>query len=682
MNWRAAEERHEDEVTGETNLAQLFEDAVDAHGERPAQRYKGGVYDRSLTGGVLEAAHEDTFHTISYTEMADVVRRLAAGFRDLGVEDGRRVGLFADTRMEWAQTDFALLSAGGVVTTVYRSSSPNQVQYLLGDPDASGVVVENAELLERVLEVEADLALEFIVSMDELAGTDQAGTYADRDDVLTLADVYERGASTFDREIYRTWVDERALEDLASLIYTSGTTGQPKGVQLTHGNFRANVSQIRKRYGPRPDKSDDVPVIDETTQTVSFLPLAHVFERTAGHFLMFASGACVAYAESPDTLKDDFQAVGPTAATSVPRVYEKIYDAIREQASESGFKERIFHWATDVGVEYVEAESPGAVLAAKHALADRLVFAQVRAALGGNIELLISGGGSLSADLCTLYHGMGLPIHEGYGLTETAPVVCVNPPEAPKIGTIGPALPGVSLRVDETVADQNAFDDPGDVGELLVQGPNVTRGYWEKPSATDRAFLEVEPDTGLEAAGDGGDTTAPRRSSTAGEGGERWFRTGDIVHRRPDGYVEFRERIKQILVLSTGKNVAPAPIEDAFAQSQIVEQCMVVGDGEKFVGALIVPALESVRAWAAEAGIDLPADPEALCDHEAVRSRVEAEVDAINRNFEKHEQIKRFELVPIEFSEDNDLLTPTMKKKRRTILDRFEDRLDDIYAET
>ncbi|MFP8891204.1 AMP-dependent synthetase/ligase [Natrialbaceae archaeon A-CW2] len=650
MNWRDAEREYDDEVIGTTSLGRLFEDAAERHPNRPAQRYKGGVYDRSLTNDVLAAAPAGEFRAISYTDMRDIVRSLAAGFRDLGIERGDRVGMFSSTRMEWAQCDFALLSAGAVVTTVYKSSSPDQIRYLLDDPDADAVVVENQALLERVLEVEDQLDLECIVSMDELSGE-----VAEREDVYTLDAVYARGKDVFDLETYQTWVDEPGQDDLASLIYTSGTTGQPKGVQLTHGNFRSNVNQIRKRYGPRPDKPADVPVIDERAQTVSFLPLAHVFERTAGHFLMFASGACVAYAESPDTLKDDFGAVGPSTATSVPRVYEKIYDAIREQASESPVKERIFNWATDVGVDYASADDPGPVLSAKHALADRLVFSQVKEALGGNIELLISGGGSLSADLCTLYHGMGLPIYEGYGLTETAPVVSVNPPEAPIIGTIGPALPDVELRIDESVADQDVFDDPGEVGELLVQGPNVTEGYWEKPAATERAFLEDE---------DG-----------------RWFRTGDIVHLRPDGYLEFRERVKQILVLSTGKNVAPAPIEDAFAASEIVEQAMVVGDGEKFIGALIVPNLEHIRDWAEREGIDLPDDSEAICTDDRVHDYVRKEVDRVNENFERHETIKQFRLVPVEFTEDNEMLTPTMKKKRRVILERFEDRVEDIYAD-
>jgi len=653
MNWQEAESEYEDEVIGETNLARMFEDSAQRNANRPAQMYKGGVYDRSLTQSVLPGAPEGEYHAISYEDMRSIVAHLATGFRELGVEAQDRVGIFSHTRMEWAQSDFALLSAGAVVTTVYAGSSKSQVQYLLSDPDATGVVVENENMLERLLAVEDDLDLEFVVSMSRLEDRDLRR----RDDIYTLAEVHDLGAKTFDEDAYLEWVDATDSDDLASLIYTSGTTGQPKGVKLTHGNFRANVNQIRKRFGPRPDREGE-PCIDENSRSVSYLPLAHVFERLGGHFEMFASGACVAYAENPDTLKEDFSLVSPTTATSVPSVYEKIYDAIREQATESDVKERIFEWATDVGVEYHTTENPGLALRGKAKVADRLVFQQVRDALGGNIDFLISGGGSLSAELCALYHGMGLPILEGYGLTETAPVLTVNPPEDPKIGTIGPALPDVELRVDEGVVDQAAFaDDPGDVGELLARGPNVTEGYWKKPDETEAAFTEAE------------------------DGGDDWFRTGDVVHMREDGYVEFRERSKQILVLSTGKNVAPAPIEDAFASSQVVEQCMVVGDSEKFVGAIMVPNVEYARGQAESEGVSLPEDDAELVEHEFVRELVEEELRRVNQNFESYEQIKDFRLAPAEFTEDNDMLTPTMKKKRRNIEEHYADLIEDIYAE-
>jgi long-chain acyl-CoA synthetase len=644
MNRQRAETEFESEVLGETTLPEMFEASAERNADATAQKYKGGVYDRSLAGPVFPAAPDGAYASLTYAAMRRSVRRLAAGFRDLGVEAGDRVGIFADTRLEWAQTDFALLAAGGVVTTVYTGSSPDQAEYLLDDPDATGVVVENRELLERVLEVEDALDLAFVVSIDEIEG------YGDRDDILTLAQVHERGVGAFDAEAYEGWVDERAPEDLASLIYTSGTTGQPKGVRLTHRNFKANVDQCYRRFGPRPDKGD-TPAIDADSEAISFLPLAHVFERLSGHFLQFAAGATVGYAESPDTLQEDFGLLQPTTGASVPRVYEKLYAAIRDQAAESAVRERIFEWAVDVGRTYQTADSPGIGLRAKRAVADRLVFGEVREALGGNVDFLVSGGGSLSPDLAELFHGMGVPILEGYGLTETAPVVSVNPPEAPKIGTIGPPVHDEEVRLDSAaVADDLAATGGGEVGELLVRGPNVTDGYWNRPDETEDAFRND------------------------------WFRTGDIVEQRPDGYISFRERSKQLLVLSTGKNVAPAPIEDAFAQHAAVEQCMVVGDGEKFVGALVVPNEAHVREWADDEGIDLPDDSQALPEDTRVQEYVQGTVAAVNEDFEAHERIKKFALVPEEFTEDNDLLTPTMKKKRRNVLDRYADEVDRLYG--
>ncbi|WP_313693444.1 AMP-dependent synthetase/ligase [Halorarum halobium] len=639
MDWRQAEREYEPDVTRDS-LAATFDASARRNADRVAQRYKGGVYDRSLVReGVVDAAPEGDYADLTYGEVHDLVRRLSAGFRDLGVAPGDRVGIFAHTRMEWAQSDFALLGAGGVVTTVYTSSSRSQVRHLLSDPGASGVVVEDRELLDRVLAVEDDLSLEFVVLLD--------GEPHEREDVHTLGEVHDRGAALDPGD---GWVVDRDLDDLASLIYTSGTTGTPKGVELTHRNFLANVDQCMRRFGPRPDKAEaGVPAIDETTVGLSFLPLAHVFERLAGHFMMFSAGATVAYAESPDTLREDFGLVRPTTATSVPRVYEKLYAAIREQASESSVKERIFEWATDVGREHHRADDPGFGLRTRYRIADRLVFSSVKEALGGNVDFFISGGGSLSADLCELYHGMDVPILEGYGLTETAPVVAANPPEEPKVGTIGPPVVDVDVKVDPTIAG-NTDDAAGEVGELLVKGPNVFRGYHNLPEETDAAFDDDD-----------------------------WFRTGDVVEIRPDGYIAFRERAKQLMKLSTGKYVPPGAIEDAFAASEYVEQAMVLGDARKFVSALIVPAMPAIREWAEANGVDLPADADAVCRNDEVRVLVQSEVDRVNESFEPHEQIKQFRLVPEEFTEENDLLTPTMKKKRRNILDRYAEAVDVLY---
>ena len=640
----AAEAAYEDEVTGTGTIPALFEDSAERHANLPAQQYKGGIYDRSLTGDVVPEPADGEFALLRYEEMHEIVKYLAAGFRDLGLEHRDRVGIFANTRMEWAQTDFALLAAGGIVTTIYTESSPRQVRYLLDDPDADGVVVENEELLARVLGVEDELDLEFIVIMDDV------DIYDERDDILTLGEVYERGAEAFDADAYRSWIDETDPEELASLIYTSGTTGQPKGVKLTHANFRANVSQVRKRYGPRPDKDDDVPVLDENSKSLSFLPLAHVFERTAGHFLAFGSGGTVAYAESPDTVQEDLQKVQPTTATSVPRVYERVFDAMREQASSSGVKEAIFERALEVGRKFGRTENPSTSLKFRYYVANKLVFQQVKDQLGGNIDFFVSGGGSLNKELAELFRGMGLEIYEGYGLTETAPVVSTNPPEDARPGTLGIPVVDMETKLDDTVIGPDRKEKAdGEIGELLVKGPNVTEGYWELPTETEDAFTDG------------------------------WFRTGDIVERDEDGYLIYHDRLKQLIVLSTGKNVAPGPIEDAFATSERVDQIMVMGDEEKFISALIVPNFEAVRRWADRNDIAIPEDAVDICEDERVRDWIGDAVEEANDDFEKHERIKRFELAPIEWTPENDLLTSSMKIKRRNVLERFSGKIDRIY---
>ena len=642
--WREAEREYTDEVVGDTTIPELFEASAERNADGVAQMYKGGVYDRSLAPDVVLPAPEGAYGSITYDEMRSIVRNVAAGFRELGVEHDTRVGLFSSTRMEWAISDFAALAAGGIVTTVYTESSPRQVQYLLSDPGADGVVVENAELLDRVLEVEDQLDLSFIVTVDEYD--------TDREDVYTLGELHDLGASVYDDASYQSWLEERSPSDLASLIYTSGTTGQPKGVKLTHRNFRSNVNQVYKRVAPRPDKDPEMPTITPETTSISFLPLAHVFERLSGHFLMFGIGASVGYVEDPDTLADDIKLIQPNTGASVPRVYERIFDRMREQASESPVKERIFGWALGVARQWARTEDPGAALRLKHAISDRLVYSQLKENLGGNIEFMVSGGGSLSKELCETFLGMDLQIVEGYGLTETAPVVSVNPPEDVRPGTLGVPVVDEEVKIDPHPVDQDDFDTDREVGELLVRGPNVADGYWNREKETAKSF---EPDG--------------------------WFHTGDIVEQTEDDFLVYHDRLKEVIVLSTGKNVAPQPIEDAFATNDRVAQAMVVGDDQKFVAALFVPNFEKLRRWADREEIDLPETEAEMCEDERVREWIQEAVDEVNEDLEKVEKIKSFQLIPREWTAENDLLTPSMKKKRRNIRKAFEANLDRIYGE-
>jgi long-chain acyl-CoA synthetase len=649
MDWREAEREYTDEVIGETTIPRLFFDSVERNAERDAQLYKGGIYDRSLVaGGVVPAAPAGEYAPLTYEEMGDLVARLAVGFRELGVEPDDRVSIYADTRMEWAQADMALQTAEAVVTTVYTESSAPQVEYLLDDPGSIGVVVEHEGLLSTLAEVEGKLGLQFVVTLDEVSGDAAAALEAD---VHTLADVYELGDAEFDRDRVERWLDRRDWTDLNSLVYTSGTTGDPKGVELTHRNWRTLLNAVRKRLGPRPDKPDDMPKFEAGKTSLAFLPLAHAFERS-GHFQSLGAGITIGYAESPDTIADDIQQVQPQLANSVPRVYERIYNGMREEASESAVGKRIFEWAVDTAQTYDDAERPGLGLRAKMAVADRLVFSSVREALGGNIELFVSGGGSLSKDLAKLYRAMGITIIEGYGLTETAPGLVFNPPENIKVGTMGPALHDVELKLDRgVVSEEQKEAAEGDVGELLAKGPNVTRGYWNKPDKTEEAFTE----TG-------------------------WFRTGDIVARDEDDYYSFVDRRKNLIVLDTGKNIAPEPIEDEFATSARVDQLMVVGDDEKFIGAVVVPNFEQLREWADEEGVDLPDDSEAVASDERVREWVGEEIEQVNERLGHHEEIKEFRLAPEEWTAENDALTPSMKKKRRVIRSRHEALIEDIYG--
>ena len=645
MDWREAEREYTDEVIGETTVPELFFDSVERNASRDAQLYKGGVHDRSLAPDIVPEPPAGEYGAVTYEEAGEVVRHLAAGFRELGVGPDDRVGIYADTRVEWAHADYAVQSAEGVVTTVYTESSAPQVRYLLDDNDATGVVVENETLLETVLSVEDDLELEFVAVIDELEG------YDDRDDVHTLAAVHELGAEQYDAETFDSWLDSREWTDLCSLVYTSGTTGDPKGVELTHKNWRTSFNQLRKRIGPRPDKSEDDPTMEAGMTALAFLPLAHAFERI-NHFHELGIGVTVAYAESPDTVGDDIKQVQPDAAASVPRVYERIYNQMRESASESPVSKRIFEWAVDTARAYDDADDPGIVLETKLKIADRLVFSTVREQLGGNIELFVSGGGSLSAELAKLYRAMGLTILEGYGLTETAPALTLNPPEDIRIGTMGAALCDVELALDpHVVTEETKQAAEGEVGELLAKGPNVFSAYWNKPAKTEEAFTE-----------------------------DRYFRTGDIVARDEDGYLSFVDRRKNLLVLDTGKNVAPEPIEDEFATSARVDQIMVTGDDEKFVGAVVSPNLERMREWADEADVDLPDDPGRAVEDDRVREWVGEEVDRVNERLGAHEEIKEFRLVAEEWTADNDLLTPSMKKKRRNIRAAYRAEIDDIYG--
>ncbi len=626
MNWRAGETAYDDHVVAADTLSGLWADLFERHAHRTAQRYKGGRNARSLVPGSLPEVPAGTYGDVSYEELGELVRTLGRGIRSVGMEPGDRVAIFAPTRMEWALTDLAITCAGGIVTTVYDNATPNLVEHQIEDAGAIGVVVGGTDEFDRVRNVETDLGLSFTASMDEV----------DDPDCISLEALCERGREA-DDDVWPTVV---APDDVATIVYTSGTTGTPAGVALTHRNLCANIGQIRRRFAPRPDCPADLPRIDHDTVALSFLPLAHILERTAGHYSVLAAGGTIAYAESVETIRNDLQLVRPTTIVGVPRVYERFDEAMRRDARNSAVRSRLLEWAIAIGERHRTTAEPGPSLDAKRRLADRLVGRRVRAALGGRIELLICGGSRLDPSLCARYHALGLPLIEGYGLTETAPVVTVNPVEAPIVGSIGPPVHGVEVAIDTDAVD---VDDAGAAGELLVRGANVAAAYWNRE----------EPITDADADG--------------------WFHTGDLVRERPGGYFEFVERADELIVLSTGQKVAPRPIEATCRGEALVRNCLVMGTDEKFVSALIVPD----GSVAVERG--LVDTPTAAADAPAVQAAIEDVIAVVNRNLEPDERIKAFRLVNEPFTVKNGLQTPTLKKKRRAVADRYATEVAAIY---
>jgi long-chain acyl-CoA synthetase len=416
---------------------------------------------------------------------------------------------------------------------------------------------------------------------------------------------------------------------------------------LTHSNIKSNVDYSQLRFGPRENQPKS-PTLDSSTRVISFLPLSHILERMAGHFLILQSGATIAYAESQDSLKEDFLKVRPTAGASVPRVYEKMYAAMREQASSSPVKLKIFNWAVNIAQQKSTNTSNNLSLRFKSKIADILVFSKVKKALGGNIQFMISGGGKLSPDLCALYHGAGILVLEGYGLTETSPVISVNPPDSPQIGSVGPPLSNLEVKLLPQTSDNLKSSKNSEVGELLVRGPSVFSGYWNLPQETKATF---EDD---------------------------WFKTGDLVSIDSKGYITFLERIKEIIVLSTGKNVAPTPIEDMLTKNDLIEQSMLIGDDMKFISALIVPNESNLINLAKNKNIE-SLSIEHLCSNELIIDHFSKLISKLNSNIESHEQVKKFCIVSEEFTEQNNLMTPSLKKKRRNILDKYATEVETMY---
>jgi long-chain acyl-CoA synthetase len=564
----------------------------------------------------------------STREWFDDLRDLSLGLAEAGIGAGDRVAIVSESRPEWLMTDLAVLLGGGVTVPVFPTLAAAQVRYILQDSGARLAFVSNAAQLEKVQAIRHELpALEAVVVYDGDAHPSSAS-------VMAFEALKGRGHA----RILGEWGTGRAFRerakavkpsDLATIIYTSGTTGEPKGVMLTHQNLASNMRA-----------AVSILALGDDERALSFLPLSHSFERMLS-YVCLSNGISIVFAESTDTIARDIQTVKPTLMTGVPRVFEKLEARIREKGRELPEPRRtIFTWALEVGLARAAAELRGKRASVVNALqarvAERLVWSKIRENLGGHLKNIVSGSAPLPPSVAEFFHGIGLPITEGYGLTETAPVLTGNPPGAARLASVGKAIPGVEVRI-------------GDDGEILARGPNVMLGYYNKPEAT------------ADVLRDG------------------WFHTGDIGRLDADGYLYITDRKKDLIVTSGGKNVAPQPIEAVLKRSPIVGEAVLIGDRRKFISVLIVPDFAALDRRLQDLGL-APGDRAALVGRDDVIALYQEMVDALNRDLAQFERIKKFALLPREFSMESGELTPTLKVKRKVVEAKWRDVLETLYG--
>jgi len=596
--------------TSPGTLTTLFFDAIERHDKPDALQHKvNGVYK-----------------PISSRAVAERVRRAGLGLMELGVVAGDRVAIMSENRPEWALADFACLTTSLTDVPLYPNLPPEQAAYILRDAGAVAIFVSDASQAAKVAQVRRTLpALKHVITFaaDRHAGAD-----------LTLAELEARGA-TVDTDERRSAYKARALavkpDHLATLIYTSGTTGEPKGVMLSHDNLYSNVMA----------SATAIPFLPNLDVGLSFLPLSHIFERMAGHYMMFHVGCSIAYAESIDTVPVDMQTVRPTLVLSVPRLYEKMYARVLENALAGGaVKSRIFFWARRVADRWADVTlaggTPHGLLALQYKVAQKLVFSKLKARTGGRLRYFVSGGAPLAPEINKFFYAAGLVILEGYGLTETSPVIAVNTPEAFRIGTVGCPLKGVEVTI--------ASD-----GEILTRGPHVMQGYYNKPDATREAIDS-----------------------------DGWFHTGDIGELR-DGMLAITDRKKDIIVTAGGKNIAPQPIENMIKTNKYVSQAVVIGDKRKFPAVLVVPNWEQVEKYAKLKNI-IWTDRRQLLEMPTIRAKMDKEVFSQLESLAQFERPKKVALLEHDFSIDRGELTPTLKVKRKVVDKSYKAVIDAMYA--
>ncbi len=582
--------------------------------------------------GFLNYKRDGAWQAMSASELAAQVRAATMGLYALGVRNGDRVAILSENRVEWTVADFAVLNGGAVDVPIYATQAPKQVGYILQDAGVEVLFISNQKQYDRVREVLTNRTkLRAIISFDKIDTGAIGGRVMQFEEFLN----WGRAADVAEPELFDTLSHSVTPDALATLIYTSGTTGEPKGVMLTHRNLtHVIVGNL--------DRSQ----VTENDTALSFLPFSHILERATITMLLY-SRCTIFYAESVDAVPANLLHARPHFMTSVPRLFEKIYAKTLEKAEAGGaLKTRIANWSFDIARQYGELSSerkeiPGG-LKFKHKIADKLVLSKWRAAMGGRIRLLVSGGAPLAREIALVFYGAGLPIYEGYGLTESAPTISVNYPGANRLGSVGRPAGGVDVRIAED-------------GEILAAGPNIMLGYYHRPEATAEAL-------------------------TTDAEGRVWLRTGDIGHLDADGFLYITDRKKDLLKTSGGKYIAPQPIENAIKRSRFVNQVVVIGDNRKFPAALIVPQTDALKSYAELKKIAY-ADHDALLTHPQIVDLIERQVDKFTEDLAQFEKIKAVALLPKELTIEDGELTPTLKVKRRVVTDKYKETIDRLYAE-
>lgn len=592
-------------------LVELLKHSVDSAPDKEVLRFKQDKVWVGMTG----------------RRLLERVRNVALGLYRLGIRRGDRIAILAESGPLWSITDFAVLSNGAVNIPIYPTQPPHQVEYILRDAEPKLLFISSARQMKRVDSVLKKFPDLKIIPFQPIA---------DGENLIPFNSIEEDGAGLASEQpdLYEVISTDVHPSDLASIIYTSGTTGEPKGAMLTHSNITFNALSA----GAFLD-------IESGGLMLSFLPLSHIFERMV-LYLCLNRGVQINYATGIETVASDIQDVNPTLMSTVPRLLEKIYGRIQKNAADGGeLKKRLFNWSMGVARRYTKLSTMGQptppLLQLQLEIADQLVFAKMRDAVGGKIKRMVSGGAALPSELALVFTGAGIPVLQGYGLTETSPVIAVNTLEHNRIGSVGRPLPGLETKI-------------ADDGEILTRGPHVFQGYFNKPEETAAAFTD-EPTS------------------------ERWFKTGDIGLFDADGFLFITDRKKDLIKTSGGKYVAPQMIEGMINQSEFVEQTVIVGDKRKYVSALIVPDFERLRAWAKDQGISTSNKKDLIADRRVV-DLIKSDVNRLTKELADYEKVKRIGLLADEFSIDGGELTPTLKVKRRVVEEKHKELIESLYS--